>query len=201
MNASGQVRVAHADSALYVPVEALMTMNDQKYLLVAEGVTLPQASGGSGNNSFGGRSAGAEGGAIPAMGQGVFARGQGSDGQETTGQVTSDINPGNFQGFPAGGQGVPEGAPADFQQGQGLPDDAPSRSQNAQEDAQEDAQETELTSSLRSVTVGMVNDDYAEILSGVSVGEIVLYQSSENGDNANMFRMRDGGIAMPMMGF
>ena len=62
-----------------------------------------------------------------------------------------------------------------------------------------------VTGSLVQVTVGMQNDDYAEILSGVSAGQTVLYtatssSSSSSGWNTNG---RGGGNmgGMPMMGF
>ena len=61
-----------------------------------------------------------------------------------------------------------------------------------------------VTGSLVQVTVGMQNDDYAEILSGVSAGQTVLYTatSSSSGSSWNM-NSRGGSTmgGMPMMGF
>jgi len=178
MNASGQVQVAHADNALFVPVEALMTMGDQKYLLVADG-------GG-----------GTAGGGIwdPAAGQGDAQRGQGDaqrgQGDPQRSQDSSGLSPGNSQGAPRDFQGrMPE---EDTQRSQGIPQDS----------ASSIGQEVDVSASLRAVAVGLVNDDYAEILSGVSAGEIVLYQNSGNNSRTNNQFMRyNTGMQMPIMGF
>ena len=39
MNATGEIEVASADDVLYVPVEALMTIKNQTYVMVADGGT------------------------------------------------------------------------------------------------------------------------------------------------------------------
>ena len=183
MNASGQVQVAHADSALFVPVEALMTMNDQKYLLVADG----------------GAGAAAGGPWDPAAGREGFQRSQGDaqriqdNAQQGQGsaqriqdntQRAQDIAP-RTQGSAQQGQG-------NFQRGQEPPQNGASTS----------GQEADVAASLRAVTVGLVNDDYAEILTGVNPGEIVLYQYSRSGNSPNSQYMRfNTGIQMPLMGF
>ena len=169
MNASGQVQVAHTDNTLYVPVEALMTMNNQKYLLVADDGAAPQYGERSGGGA--GDQAVPEGGARdPAVGQG---------------------NPQRSQGNPRQNQSDSQGAPGGFQGSRGMPQ--PGVSAGEGEDS---------TGSLRAVSVGLISDDYAEILSGVSAGEVVLYQNSGSGGNANNpFGIRNQGMQIPMMGF
>jgi len=164
MNASGQVQVAHADSTLYVPVEALMTMGDQKYLLVADGgVAAPGVGAGE-----------------PAPGQGDAPRVRG-DGPRVQGEAP------RVQG---GAQRIQGDAP----RVQGVPQTGAFFT-GAEQGG-------DVSGSLRAVTVGLVNDDYAEILSGVSAGEIVLYQHSGSGGSSNsQFMMRNTTIQMPIMGF
>ena len=62
-----------------------------------------------------------------------------------------------------------------------------------------------VTGSLVQVTVGMQNDDYAEILSGVSAGQTVLYTATSSTSSSSGWNMnsRGGGNmgGMPMMGF
>lgn len=57
------------------------------------------------------------------------------------------------------------------------------------------------TGSLRAVTTGLVNDDYVEIVSGLSAGEVVLYQNSSSSSTGNQNMVRGTTMAMPMMGF
>ena len=45
----------------------------------------------------------------------------------------------------------------------------------------------QVTGSLVEVSVGMQNDDYAEITSGLSEGDIVLYTASEENSGFSMF--------------
>lgn len=49
------------------------------------------------------------------------------------------------------------------------------------------------------VTVGMQNDDYAEIISGLSEGDVVLYTASEESSNS-MFGFGGMGGMMGGMG-
>ena len=61
-----------------------------------------------------------------------------------------------------------------------------------------------VTGSLVQVTVGMQNDDYAEILSGVSAGQTVLYTATSSSSSSSWNMNSRGGNSMggmPMMGF
>ncbi len=220
MNASGEVQVAHADSALYVPVEALMTIGDQKYVMVADGAQSPTGSVGDGTMQF----QGFPGGAI------------GEQGMPTLDQTTfNSADAPSFQGAPGEGQGTVTNDSARGSQGtQGAQGDrGTGRNRDTQRNGQAtegqtnmqfggggangnptfrrenngsgaqtnaSAQNTATTGTLRLVSVGLINDDYAEILSGVNAGEIVLYQSAST-SSTNQFNMRNSNMAMPMMGF
>ena len=46
--------------------------------------------------------------------------------------------------------------------------------------------QSQVTGSLVKVTTGMQNDDYVEILSGVSEGDVVLYTGSSSSSSSNM---------------
>lgn len=59
---------------------------------------------------------------------------------------------------------------------------------------------TNAEGTLRAVTTGIANDDYVQILSGLSVGETVLYQSSGS-DSSNAMMMGGGGGGMMTMMF
>ena len=54
----------------------------------------------------------------------------------------------------------------------------------------------QVSGSLVQVETGMQNDDYAEILSGLSEGDVVLYTASEESGNSFGF----GGMMGGMMG-
>ena len=60
-----------------------------------------------------------------------------------------------------------------------------------------------VTGTLVQVTVGMQNDDYAEILSGVSAGQTVLYTATSSSSSSGWNTNSRGGnsMGMPMMGF
>ena len=183
MNASGQVQVAHVADALYVPVEALMTINNQSFVLVAD-------STGA-----------AEGGAVmpfmQADGEGMgaqgFAPGQGADGAAQRG------------GDRVRGEGTGQGGAAMGGQTAGGEDFAQRMAQRqaAMGGSAVTTGGAAQTGAMRAVTVGLMNDDYVEILSGLSAGEVVLYQTT-SGSTGNQFTMRavqGGGMAIPMMGF
>ena len=54
----------------------------------------------------------------------------------------------------------------------------------------------QVTGSLVKVEVGMQNDDYAQITSGLSEGDVVLYTASDDDNSSSMF----GGMMMGGMG-
>ena len=64
----------------------------------------------------------------------------------------------------------------------------------------------QLTGTLVQVETGLQNDDYAEILSGVSEGDVILYTASSSSSSTNSWGGNNrggnmGGGAPGMMGF
>ena len=161
MNATGEITVASADDTLYVPVEALMTIGNDTYLMVESG-----------------------------------------DGQAAMPSF-ADMTPPD--GAPSGTADTADSAEST----DGNADMAQQRERGnfaAQQTEQESGNaftkvvaavkawlyegvntETEqISGSLVKVETGMQNDDYVEILSGVSEGDIVLYTGSSSDSSSNM---------------
>ena len=167
MNASGQVQVAHVEDALYIPVEALMTINNQYYVMVADGGT----SGG-----------------FSLYDQGVPVGGA----AQSFSQPMSDAGGQTFQRGEGGQGGFPMAE--NRTGGQNA-----ARRQEALTGGGATVAAVQ-SGSMRAVTVGIMNDDHAQILSGLSAGEVVLYQNVSNSTQSNPFAVRTN-MAMPMMGF
>lgn len=219
MNASGAVEVARAENALYVPVEALLTVGNQQYVMVYEQAASdaaaapssspegvggpPQSRRGAENTEQATQAPGdapqvdaltAESGNAPA-GEGQAVGGGGSPGRSSMG----------------GGRQLPEGMDAEQMaqmranfaamsteggtpnQGNGA---APSIPLSASSGTASQA------GTLRAVTTGIQNDDYVQILSGLSTGEIVMYQlaGTTAGANAAMTGRVMGGGAVNGVG-
>ena len=187
MNATGEITVASTDSTLYVPVEALMTMDNDTYLMVenagetASTMTadsMPDLSSMSQDGSMPDLSNMPQDGSKPDFG-GSFG---GQSGDASSGETSDAQNRGNRG-------------------------NAPQRTQNAEAATEESGlipavkklysgvmdwlyadvnEETQVSGSLVKVTTGMQNDDYVEILSGVSEGDVVLYTGSSSSSSSNM---------------
>mgnify|MGYP004653331311 FL=1 len=202
MNATGEITVASTDSTLYVPVEALMTIGNDTYLMVENaGETASTMAADSmselSNMPQGGSmpdlSSMPQGGSMPDF-AGSFG---GQSGDASSGETSDAQNRGNRG-------------------------NAPQRTQNAEAATEESGlipavkklysgvmdwlyadvnEETQVSGSLVKVTTGMQNDDYVEILSGVSEGDVVLYTGSSSSSSSNMMMSmmtmgggnRDGG--------
>ena len=183
MNATGEITVASTDSTLYVPVEALMTIGNDTYLMVENaGETASTMAA----DSMSDLSSMPQGGSKPDFG-GSFG---GQSGDASSGETSDAQNRGNRG-------------------------NAPQRTQNAEAATEESGliaavkklysgvmdwlyadvnEETQVSGSLVKVTTGMQNDDYVEILSGVSEGDVVLYTGSGSSSSSNMM------MSMMMMG-
>lgn len=175
MNATGEITVASTDSTLYVPVEALMTMGNDTYLMVEnEGETASTMTADSMPD-------------LSSMPQG----GSKSDFAGSFGERSGDASSGETSDA----------------QNRGNRGNAPQRTQNAEAATEESGliaavkklysgvmdwlyadvnEETQVSGSLVKVTMGMQNDDYVEILSGVSEGDVVLYTGSSSSSSSNM---------------
>ena len=187
MNATGEITVASTDSTLYVPVEALMTIGNDTYLMVenagetASTMTadsMPDLSSMPQDGSMPDLSNMPQNGSKPDFG-GSFG---GQSGDASSGETSDEQNRGNRG-------------------------NAPQRTQNAEAATEESGlipavkklysgvmdwlyadvnEETQVSGSLVKVTTGMQNDDYIEILSGVSEGDVVLYTGSSSSSSSNM---------------
>ena len=186
MNATGEIEVASADDVLYVPVEALMTIKNQTYVMVADGGTTVLADAAQ----------------SAASGSQCGSRGQGMQGGMPSGGQMQDMG-----GMPNAG-GMPEGMtpggePAQTEEETGLAARAKSLVSGVVGKVRawlyegvETTSATQVTGSLVKVEVGMQNDDYAQITSGLSEGDVVLYTASDDDNSSSMF----GGMMMGGMG-
>ncbi len=177
MNATGEITVASAEDTLYVPVEALMTIGDDTYLMVessdgqtmsmsdASGMTPPDHADFSGMTppdgaTGGGQSdASADGETTKRRGRGDFAAQQAEKaGGNALTKAVSAVKAWLYEGVNTDSQPV--------------------------------------SGTLVKVETGMQNDDYAEILSGVSEGDVVLYTASSTSTSSSMMM----GMSMMSMG-
>ena len=170
MNATGEITVASTDDTLYVPVEALMTIGDATYLMVENGdgqtaampdfggMTLPDNADFGGMTPPDGAPTDATGDTAETSdsGETVQRRGRGDFAAQQTEQESSNVF---TKAVAAVKAWLYEGVNTDTQQ---------------------------VSSSLVKVETGMQNDDYVEILSGVSEGDIVLYTGSSSDSSSSM---------------
>ena len=170
MNATGEITVASTDDTLYVPVEALMTIGDATYLMVENGdgqtaampdfggMTLPDHADFGGMTPPDGAPTDATGDTAETSDRGETAqrRGRGDFAAQQTEQESGNAF---TKAVAAVKVWLYEGVNTDTQQ---------------------------VSSSLVKVETGMQNDDYVEILSGVSEGDIVLYTGSSSDSSSGM---------------
>ena len=178
MNATGEITVASTDSTLYVPVEALMTIGNDTYLMVENEGETANTMAADAAGSMPDLSNMPQGGNMPD-----FAGSFGEQSGDASSGETSDA------------------------QNRGNRGNAPQRTQNAEAATEESGliaavkklysgvmdwlyadvnEETQVSGSLVKVTTGMQNDDYVEILFGVSEGDVVLYTGSSSSSSSNM---------------
>ena len=170
MNATGEITVASTDDTLYVPVEALMTIGDATYLMVENGdgqtAAMPDFGGMTlpDNADFGGMTP-PDGAPTDATGdtaetsdsdETAQRRGRGDFAAQQTEQESSNAF---TKAVAAVKAWLYEGVSNDTQQ---------------------------VCGSLFKVETGMQNDDYVEILSGVSEDDIVLYTGSSSDSSSSM---------------
>ena len=175
MNATGEITVASTDSTLYVPVEALMTIGNDTYLMVENA--------------------------------GETASTMAADSMPDLSNMSQDGSKTDFGGSFGGQSGDASSGETLDAQNRGNRGNAPQRTQNAEAATEESGlipavkklysgvmdwlyadvnEETQVSGSLVKVTTGMQNDDYVEILSGVSEGDVVLYTGSSSSSSSNM---------------
>jgi len=179
MNATGEIEIAAADDVLYVPAEALMTINNKTYVMVADG--------GSMSLSDAAKSAGSQ---------------RSSRDQERMPNMGSMPQGGGMPGFGSMPQGMtmPGAEPAETAQGDmGIMAKAKDMASRAAASVRswlyegvEATGANDATGSLVEVQVGMQNDDYAEIVSGLNEGDVVLYTAAQESSNSMLSMMMGG---------
>ena len=203
MNATGEITVASTDSTLYVPVEALMTIGNDTYLMVEDttGTTgaaqsAPDLSGmpDMSNMPQGGNMPDMSGmpqnGNMPDFG-GSFG-GQSGDTSSSGGQAADDASADaadadtNADAQNRGGR-MQTAETTETTEENGFIAAAKKLYSGVMEWLYADVNtQSQVTGSLVKVTTGMQNDDYVEILSGVSEGDVVLYTGSSSSSSSNM---------------
>ena len=206
MNATGEITVASTDSTLYVPVEALMTIGNDTYLMVKDttGTTsaaqsAPDLSGmpDMSNMQQGGNMPDLCGmpqnGNMPDFG-GSFG-GQSGDTSSSGGQAADDASADaadadtNADAQNRGNRGgrMQTAETTETTEENGFIAAAKKLYSGVMEWLYADVNtQSQVTGSLVKVTTGMQNDDYVEILSGVSEGDVVLYTGSSSSSSSNM---------------
>ena len=191
MNATGEIQVAAAEDVLYVPVEALMTISNKKYVMVADGGSTSLAD------------------AAKNMGGQRGGRGQ---GMPDFGSMPQGGGMPDFGSMPQGGMpdfgSAPQAAPeSENTEEQGIVGKAKALAEKAKELAEqgiasvrawlyegvEMTSAQNVTGSLVQVETGLQNDDYVQIVSGLSEGDVVLYTASEE-SSSSMFGGMMGGM-------
>lgn len=184
MNATGEITVASAEDTLYVPVETLMTIGDDKYLMVessdGQTMSMPDASGMTppDHADFSGMTP---------------PDGMPGDGTDSETENTADAS--------ADGETTQRRGRGDFaaQQAEKTDGNALTKAVSAvkawlYEGVNTDSQQ--VSGTLVQVETGMQNDDYVEILSGMSEGDVVLYTASSTSTSSGMMM----GMGMMNMG-
>ena len=165
MNATGEITVASKEDTLYVPVEALMTIGDDTYVMVDNSSAMPVLTAGMGMPDR-----------TPEDGAAATGDAASQDGAASAG---SDA--------PQGGAGA-RGMDAQQEQGSSFLGNLVSGLRSWLY-AGVESDDQQVSGSLVKVEVGMQNDDYAEILSGLSEGDVVLYTGSSDTSSGMMGAM------------
>lgn len=212
MNATGEIEIASKSSTLFVPVEAIMTINNTTYVMVEDGgsQSLASASTSTSASTGGSGTKGSRGTDAQGMGVPAGMGGMPEMGEAPAGMDASTAGEALRRGSWVQTEGTASEPAAQQEEEQSVLTRALNTAKSLYSGLMawlyEDAVSTAdtVTGSLVQVTVGMQNDDYAEILSGVSAGQTVLYTatSSSSGSSWNM-NSRGGSTmgGMPMMGF
>ena len=178
MNATGEITVASKDDTLYVPVEALMTIGNDTYLMVENsdgqtaampdfsGMTPPDNADFSGMTPLDGAPSDAADAADSADGETTQRHRRGDFAAQQTEQESGNAL---TKAVAAVKAWLYEGVNTESQQ---------------------------VNGSLVKVETGMQNDDYVEILSGVSEGDVVLYTGSSSSSSSSNMMMGMGMMSM-----
>ena len=206
MNATGEITVASTDSTLYVPVEVLMTIGNDTYLMVEDttGTTsaaqsapdlsgMPDMSNMPQSGNMPDMSGMPQNGNMPDF-SGSFG-GQSGNTSSSGGQAADDASADaadadtNADAQNRGNRGgrMQTAETTETTEENGFIAAAKKLYSGVMEWLYADVNtQSQVTGSLVKVTTGMQNDDYVEILSGVSEGDVVLYTGSSSSSSSNM---------------
>ncbi|MGN0758289.1 MAG: HlyD family efflux transporter periplasmic adaptor subunit [Candidatus Ventricola sp.] len=212
MNATGEIEIASKSSTLYVPVEAIMTINNTTYVMVEDGgsQSLASASTSTSASTGGSGTKGSRGTDAQGMGVPAGMGGMPEMGEAPAGMDASTAGEASRRGSWVQTEGTASEPAAQQEEEQSVLTRALNTAKSLYSGLMawlyEDAVSTAdtVTGSLVQVTVGMQNDDYAEILSGVSAGQTVLYTATSSSSSSSWNMNSRGGSTMggmPMMGF
>ena len=212
MNATGEIEIASKSSTLYVPVEAIMTINNTTYVMAEDGgsQSLASASTSTSASTGGSGTKGSRGTDAQGMGVPAGMGGMPEMGEAPAGMDASTAGEASRRGSWVQTEGTASEPAAQQEEEQSVLTRALNTAKSLYSGLMawlyEDAVSTAdtVTGSLVQVTVGMQNDDYAEILSGVSAGQTVLYTATSSSSSSSWNMNSRGGSAMggmPMMGF
>lgn len=212
MNATGEIEIASKSSTLFVPVEAIMTINNTTYVMVEDGgsQSLASASTSTSASTGGSGTKGSRGTDAQGMGVPAGMGGMPEMGEAPAGMDASTAGEASRRGSWVQTEGTASEPAAQQEEEQSVLTRALNTAKSLYSGLMawlyEDAVSTAdtVTGSLVQVTVGMQNDDYAEILSGVSAGQTVLYTATSSSSGSSWNMNSRGGSAMggmPMMGF
>ena len=212
MNATGEIEIASKSSTLFVPVEAIMTINNTTYVMVEDGgsQSLASASTSTSASTGGSGTKGSRGTDAQGMGVPAGMGGMPEMGEAPAGMDASTAGEASRRGSWVQTEGTASEPAAQQEKEQSVLTRALNTAKSLYSGLMawlyEDAVSTAdtVTGSLVQVTVGMQNDDYAEILSGVSAGQTVLYTATSSSSGSSWNMNSRGGSAMggmPMMGF
>ncbi|MBQ7785283.1 MAG: HlyD family efflux transporter periplasmic adaptor subunit [Clostridia bacterium] len=190
MNATGEIQTAAVEETLYIPVEAIMTMNNRSYVMVADGGSTvlaeafaSQNAGGRGSRSGQRSQSGMQPGGQRAQGGKMPETGSAPDGMTPPAAAQSGAASGNLlDTVKTKAMDIVSGVKAWLYEGV--------ETNNA----------STLTGSMVPVETGLQNDDYVEVLSGLSEGDVVLYTATEETSGFGMFGGMMGGGMMGGMG-
>ena len=212
MNATGEIEIASKSSTLFVPVEAIMTINNTTYVMVEDGgsQSLASASTSTSASTGGSGTKGSRGTDAQGMGVPAGMGGMPEMGEAPAGMDASTAGEASRRGSWVQTEGTASEPAAQQEEEQSVLTRALNTAKSLYSGLMawlyEDAVSTAdtVTGSLVQVTVGMQNDDYAEILSGVSAGQTVLYTATSSSSSSSWNMNSRGGSTMggmPMMGF
>ena len=181
MNATGEITVASADDTLYVPVEALMTIGNDTYLMVEDGngqtAAMPNFAAMTDNADFSG-----------------MTPPDGVPGGMADTAADTESTDGNADMPQRRGRGDLAAQQTEQESGNAFTKAVAAVKAWLYEGVSTDSQQ--VSGSLVKVETGMQNDDYVEILSGLSEGDVVLYTGSSSSSSSSMMM----GMGMMNMG-